>query len=266
MNSNLIDKGYLYSATGLTFYNEALISAISLKKNNPNALIAICTDQNNIDNIFDLKFHIDSEYNYSDKIRSIMLSPFKHTIYLDTDTYINDSIDSIFGLLEYYDLCMTPETGRPRYNSLPSSLVDIQEFNTGVIVYKKNMINELFINWLNLYTERINIDFHDQLSLAIAIAKSQCRVGLLPPEYNFRGIQPQVISRMVKVVHARYNNYSKILYRVNHSLGINDYNLRGWIPSENRFINCSGGKIRSFMKKIFEFIKIKKIKRYSRPE
>jgi len=51
MNEYLLEKGYLYSAFGSKYINEALISLTSLKKHFPNAHATLITDKY-IDNIF----------------------------------------------------------------------------------------------------------------------------------------------------------------------------------------------------------------------
>ena len=144
-------KGVIYIVAGdIKFYRECLYSAKTMKKNNPNIPITVFTNYSNfkkgryIDNVVIMKEDINP---HKLKIKAIKNSPYKRTLFIDTDTKITKPIHELFDFLDFYDLGIAnrnlckwgKQTVFIDYN-------DTHHFNTGVIVYKKNEITSSFFN------------------------------------------------------------------------------------------------------------------------
>lgn len=229
--------GFLYIAFGDKYVTEAAVSAQRLQRIHPDARIAIVADKAPDSNVFERVIIMESNRSYKDKVVNMQLSPYPETMFLDTDTYICEGICDVFGLLGYYDICMASELGRPFWKDLPPGLSELRECNTGVILFKRNArVRELFSNWERIYIERQDIDFHDQTSMAIALACSRVKFGLLPNEYNLRANHPQVLYRKVRIIHARRRNYLTTACCLNHPENVG----RNWLPSLGKCVPIYG--------------------------
>tara|TARA_Y100001954_G_C15609574_1_gene502176 strand:+ start:83 stop:817 length:735 start_codon:yes stop_codon:yes gene_type:complete len=187
-------RGVLYIAFGAPFMKELKISAESVKKHNPDLHITVFTDQP-----FECEFVDDvkivSVRHLRPKIDYIKFSPYEESLFLDTDTVINHSLDDLYGILEKYDLALVHDLARkrkkfkdtiPEYGDIPYSF---SEINTGVIAFRKNQkVKELFEQWrLNFY-KYYNVVPWDQPSFRISVWNSDATMYVLPPEYNCRSI------------------------------------------------------------------------------
>ena len=207
-------KGVLYVATGRKFVAEAEVSAGSVKSVMPEFPIALASDCGSTSRHFDIQFKIkDAAYSFIDKILALKTTPFERTLYLDTDTFLLEQVNSLFDLLERFDLAAAFEPARFLYDitGVPSSF---PELNTGVILYNScplvfNAVDE----WHRLYAEEIERKrlagekaWHDQLAFTRMVFASKIAFFVLPPEYNARVLLPQQVSGTVKIVHSRIRN------------------------------------------------------------
>ena len=239
--------GFMYIAFGEKFRIESVASAKSLKNIHPDARITVVTDKAMEENVFEQVIVKDAYRSYMDKVANMKLSPYQQTMFLDTDTYICDDIKDVFGLLKYYDICMSPEVGRPYWENLPEGLQELKECNTGVIIFNKSQkTQELFSNWEATYIKRENIDFHDQTSMAIALAQTDVKYGLLPSEYNLRANHCQVLARKVKIIHARCRNYQSMANHINTPVDVG----RNWLPSVHKCVPFDGVGLSRIMNRL----------------
>lgn len=96
-------NGVLYVASGERYYNEAMQAIRRTKEVMPTTPIALCTDWEDGKNNSDVEYHMplkNPTYTFKDKVNNYYNSPFDKTIFLDTDTYLIDSIDILF------DMCL----------------------------------------------------------------------------------------------------------------------------------------------------------------
>jgi len=201
----------LYCAYGKKYLSEALDFASRTRKCiDRDVKLILDTDQNlnekdtqispfdyvNTSKNFD-KFKT-TDLKYGCKIQS-MIDICKHEdfdrfLFLDTDAYIvNSKALEVFDLLDHYDIAMshapirhstwTPEKTRGNMDPIVPSC--FPEFNTGVIVFKKNCVDFLQ-EWLNLYMSSSIIQVHDQASCRRIAYFTDLRIATLPEEYNFR--------------------------------------------------------------------------------
>ena len=100
-----LERGFLYIAFGEAFTKEALMSIKSLKRFN-NEPVALFTDREQdgtFEGLVDLYAKIEPKHIRA-KVDFISQSPFKKTIYLDSDTLIVRNISDMFEILERFDV------------------------------------------------------------------------------------------------------------------------------------------------------------------
>ena len=203
-SDNIKDNGYLYIAFKKSFLDEAILSALSLKRNTQKK-IAIFTDikDKRLNNIFDF-IGIINPSNIRSKVDFISKSPFKKTVYLDSDTFIKNNIDDIFEILNYFDVVGCIDSARKRkyiskkileYSNIPYGF---SEINGGVLGFKSNNRVKLFLEiWKKKFFQYLNeTSGWDQPSLRVALWNSRVKLHILPPEYNVRSIE--IISKIKK--------------------------------------------------------------------
>lgn len=203
--------GYLYVANRQKFISEAIVSAKSVRQfsNLPIALIATQDVVNDIVlSFFDQIVIVDDlkNYTYLSKIVGLLNSPFDQTIFLDSDTFVCSNIDELFDLLDLVDIATTQEAKKHTYVFPEMKYKNIfPEFNSGVIVFKKNEnVLKLFNDWLEICNKlKIQIDMP---GFREAILKNfdTIKFSILPEEYNSHGYKSMLMLHgEVKVIHER---------------------------------------------------------------
>jgi hypothetical protein len=220
------DKGILYIAMADEYFEEAKISARSVRENMPDINVACITDRKRESDLFD-EILVKEPNGGSDKVYLLSDSPFDETLYLDTDTLLSDDVSELFGLLEKFDIgaaqapirILEAEEGEPNqpYTDIPDAFPDL---NTGVLVFRNNSkFSDLTKDWRKYYEKIMKKSDEvawDQPSFRKAVYESGLRVSPLPTEYNSRLQYGGTVSQKVKIAHARLietegNGYSKNL-------------------------------------------------------
>jgi len=154
------NKGFLYVATvNKKFLAGAIYSAISLKDYYPEAHITLFTDKrwvtDDLYDIFDNVVYEDVPDNIRAKLWALSKTPYKNTVYLDSDTEIQH--EDIHLLFDQYknnaDIMITeirPYSGK--ISSFPGgNLTD----HCGMFMYKKNKRTMAFMKeWYDLYLKQ----------------------------------------------------------------------------------------------------------------
>lgn len=227
--------GVVYVATGRQFVDEALVSAVSLKKHMPDLPVTLFTDidvkSKYIDRVIKIK---KPTYTFEDKVKYIGKSPYDYTLYLDADTYVCDDFSELFDLLDRFDMGITKFSLRKlsHLKGIPKSFMLI---DSGVILFKKSSkTKKLFSDWLKLYLrdkkrDHINLpnkkeirkwveEFRrrnknagipDAPSLNEAVYNSELRFITLTRDYDFRG-QLGFVNGKVKIIHMRKMDFNLI--------------------------------------------------------
>jgi tetratricopeptide (TPR) repeat protein len=226
---NSPSEGVLYIATGKQHIQEAVYSVSSLKKHMPHVHATIFLNETINDQSFDevvmmteLEVRQPQRYRYVDKVFYMNQSPYKKTLFLDTDTYICSDCSELFAILERFDLAAShaPCRNGDSYNGVPASFV---QMNTGVILFKRNpLVKEFFLEWLRLYKkeceEKTTPLSWDQSAFREALFKSKLKFCTLTPEYNYRFIFPTFAQSEVKILHGRHPNLPEIASQINSKL------------------------------------------------
>lgn len=199
-------NGIIYIAFNDVFVKEAMLSAESVKKFS-DIPITLFTDRDiDCEYIDEIKIikpdHIRSKVDY------ISESPYKKTLYLDSDTVIARNISDMFDVLDRFDVGVTHDYARkrenycniPEYDRIPYSF---SEVNGGIMAFNdSDKVKAFFKLWKKyFYKYRHLTSGWDQVSLRISLWESQVRLHHYPPEYNVR---PESIREKVK------NNHKKL--------------------------------------------------------
>ncbi len=204
--------GYLYIAIGEMFRFEAERSCKSLKRFTRHPVCLITDDPKFQSKQFDQIIYVENiGRSFEVKITGMQLSPFQKTVFLDGDTFVCDSIDNIFDLLDYCDMAATQDlTGhsmgfwtqyQPEYKLKLKGV--FHEFHTGVVGFNLNHTVKEFLGiWLRIHRE-LNM-YADMPTFREALLEYPIRMGVLPHEYNLTGLKSMVIAHgKVKIIHDR---------------------------------------------------------------
>ncbi len=210
------DRGVLFIVTGAKYTSAAIEAAQSVAETNPWAGIAIFTDQQ----VSGAPFHYVAQMGEGASRRKhefIARSPFRETLYLDSDTRVTTDLQDLFRLLEKFDIAGAHVRFRESPKRLLTHSADIPkafpQINCGVMLYKKGVASDaLFADWCRIYDQG---GFkRDQIPFREALWRSDARFYVFGPEYNKRYIP---LSRFggepaPKILHLKgYNSRSKLM-------------------------------------------------------
>ena len=137
------ETGIVYIAVGAAFVKDAERAAQSARRQHPELPICLFSDVPSADPVFDINLPIKDPHRRS-KLDCIIQTPFRKTLYLDTDTRVIGSIMEPFGLLDRYDLAACHVENRHPVSSATSRLkaegveAGFTGFNGGVFYYRMN--------------------------------------------------------------------------------------------------------------------------------
>lgn len=202
-----MSKGVIYYSTGEYYLKEAENSAASLKNEMPDIDITLYSDMEPTSECFDRCVEIKPrKHPWLHRITYLKDTPYDKTLFLDTDTYVHESFDELFKLLDRFDIAAARSPGR--YNSdydyqrdTPESFPD---FNCGVILYNNSpKVIEAFELWEDGYRPYADSELTDQPFFTDAVYESDLSVTVLPREYNCRFMFPGYIYGSPKILHGR---------------------------------------------------------------
>lgn len=188
-------RGVIYIATGNEHIHAALRSAQSVRDTNPHLPIHLFADWRQ------QKFQFDTEPgpltsweeitdpHRRSKVDYMARTPFKNTLYLDTDTRVLCNLDDLFNLLEKFDVALAH--AHKRELSHKQKTIRIQtpnsfpQFNSGVFLYRSNAWTDKVLKEWQTWFHETNLPT-DQNTLREILWASDLRIATLPPEYNVR--------------------------------------------------------------------------------
>ncbi len=262
-------SGVVYCARGKPYLKQAELSAKSLQSFSPNIPCTIFTTEKITGSNWDKTISLPSnppsrKLSMSDKLFTLIETPYSHTLYLDADTLIIDNISEMFQILHKFDLSICHghdrqkrfdiQTGIGSYKGKTHKAIDItipyafSPLQGGLILFKKNnKVN----TWLNdLYKLYIQKDYYDdQVSIRELLWKSNLNFYVLPPEYNFNTIDQlkswkkyHYKQAKPKIFHYTQNKASdieKLIYSVYNPNKNNWQDFQGrfnWIPMKVKLL------------------------------
>lgn len=204
-------KGFLYVGNRQKFIDEAIISVKSLKRFNSEPVCLVCSPElhtKDLESIFDEVVVVEKldEYTYLSKVIGLQVSPFDHTIFLDGDTFITDTISDLFELLDLVDFATTLEQKLHTTNNENLKFKRIfPEFNSGVIVFRNSLImKKILKDWLAYCIGKQIGNDMPGLREAVLMNFETVRFSILPNCYNEHGFSSMLIlDQKVKVIHER---------------------------------------------------------------
>jgi len=192
--------GILYVATGELYIRAAVRSAKSVLKHCPNLPTHLYADWENYD--FNFKH---SPYPFTNvakvnnphrrsKLDYLPQTPFERTLYLDTDTILNNDIREMFQILDRFDIALTHAHKRNTPERLKSWRLDLPlafpQYNSGVMLYRRTpAVLQFLEEWRDHYYQNLDHFRQDQMTLRELLWLSDLRITALPPEYNVRYIK-----------------------------------------------------------------------------
>jgi hypothetical protein len=211
----LAEQGVIYVATGRSYIRDAEQSALSLKRMHPDLPVCLFSDQELPSPVFDLFRKIDSPHRRS-KISCMGQSPFRKTLFLDTDTRIVGNVAEPLQLLERFDIAMchgkvrlASRMERKNYRTadVPASFFP---YNSGVMYFRRTeAVDRLFADWAAAFLE--TGAKLDQIPLRELLwDRPEISVYNLPPEFNARELS-LIMSQnsdlqQTRVLHLPYYN------------------------------------------------------------
>ncbi len=148
--SKKLEQGVIYTSVKSEFRrDEALYSARSLKRYNPDINVTFFTDSEEFTNpVFDKIVYCSSAENpLKCKIKNFFKSPYKKTLYLDTDTLVLGEITHLFDLLDEYNFVLSPnprlDTGKKTPEYIPGN--PKKGYNTGLVLYNDKKLTKKYL-------------------------------------------------------------------------------------------------------------------------
>ena len=188
------ERGIVYIAVGAAFVRDAERSARSAKLIHPQLPICLFSDVPSEDPVFDLRRRIENPHRRS-KLDCIPQTPFRDTLYLDSDTRVIASIVEPFGLLERYDLAACHVENRHPVSSATARLKaeavepGFTGFNGGVFYYRmSDRVGRFFQRWSEEF-KRENAKWDQPLMRRLLWEMPEVKVIAIPPEFNVRTLR-----------------------------------------------------------------------------
>lgn len=238
-------RAYVYVATGAPYVVEAVHSAESLRRVHPQARICLVTDEAPAERgpFDDIRLTTSVVRRMPiDKALACEIDA-DQVIFLDSDTYIVDTIEEIFDLLTRFDLAVYQDPHPGGNYELPGVPITFSEFNTGVIAFNNNeRVKTFFRDWRENY-ERVWEELaaqgqapgNDQAAFRYTLFHCNLRVAPLATEYHFIAHNPNRMLWKIRLVHGR-GDCAAVAALANEQLG-----LRAYIP-ELGLVNAFRGR------------------------
>lgn len=220
------DWGILYFATGAKYVAEAAASAASAKRQMPGVPVALVTDRAAAAPFDHVVRIADTAYPLLVKVKALALTPFRRTLFLDSDTFVARPVEELFDLLADCDVAAAHVPLRLSTTRLKEQKIFLggvpvcfPEYNTGVVAYRRTpAVLKMLKAWAALYETQLAGPIKpwtwDQLSFRETIYKSGLKLATLSNEYNYRLPFPQVTCGPVKILHGRHPNLPALLKRI----------------------------------------------------
>lgn len=241
------DSGIIYVATGEVYNRETVRSAKSAKAHMPDLPVVLFTDQEPAPQdaaCFDeIRILSAPSRSFDDKILPLKSTPFRKTLFVDTDTVFLDPVPELFDLLERFDLayCHAPNRIGSGENNRVSGVPDcFPEANTGVLLYNNiAAFRDLVDAWDKIYARQRCSPAppsHDQPAFRQALYHSGIKSYVLPPEYNLRTPLPMFkgAGLNAKILHGRGASLERALKVVGPAgrrFGLYDFTDKPSLPA-----------------------------------
>lgn len=205
-------RGIVYIATGEEFVEEARISAESAKAVMPDIPITLFTDvDTSAGKVFDDTQNIEKpRHDFGDQVYHLDRTPYQRTIFLDSDIYLDASLEGLFDVLDEFDIAVAHNQRNYSSNRIDFEAVEaipdcFPEYNSGVVAFEQNQtISDFFNSWQDAYAEVTDRgQVHNQAAFRLALYRSDVRIATIPSEYNCVFRRPGCVNGQVRAFHGR---------------------------------------------------------------
>jgi len=215
-----MDCGIVFVGFGAKYIAEASAAAQSFRANMPHVRIALVTDGAETPAGFDTVLRVSLSqppflrryWGFYHKIHGIKASPFRVSLYVDTDIRCCQPVHELIVAALRHGLVAVhaPRKVANFFIRDPSESAAhvMPEINTGVLAFNRDIIpGDFFDCWSKLYEEHVPADetrnFGDQSVFRELLSRFGINPFVLPPEYNLRVGLPAVIHGAVRLLHGR---------------------------------------------------------------
>ncbi len=261
------DFGVLYLAFGEPYLAMALLSASTLRETNSSVPFCIISninfDTEKID-FWDPKKDIliylekNSSLNRTIKVSLDKYTPFKKTIFLDSDTLVLNDISRAKLYLDFFDIAIKLNNnfktlkGKGDVSILNDRIKvsDVPHWNSGVIMFNKNKNTGLFFQkWSELYHKH-SVSY-DQVSLAETVFTSNIKFLSLSSECNLHPLLLSTEKRLkekgVIVIHYSSkisDTIVKKIYYYNNIFKGSEFKIKQFINEKDKHRKNKSGTIK----------------------
>lgn len=212
----------VFACSGARYAHEAVVAARQVKAVMPEIDILGFADGDGCrvfagSGLFAQAFEIpDPARSYIDKAKIDVPAAYDRALFLDTDVHVVQRLDTVFELLERFEIVAAHEPTRFTTDAAFKTLLDwgaprgFPECNSGVIGFQNtDRVRAFFAAWRAKHRELhdgstppIKVD---QPSFRLALWESDLRLYILPPEFNFRHTMPGFVGGYygVMILHGR---------------------------------------------------------------
>ena len=181
-------NGALFIATGQGHVEAAGRAAASVRSTNPDLRIGLFSDVEPRDGVFDDWSQVTDPHSRS-KVDFLPRTPYRNTLYLDTDIRVLSDLGPMFRLLDRFDMALAQVVRWHKEFYLRAWRQDVPEsfpqYNGGVVLFRSTPEGIAFF-------EAWRDDYHaagfeeDQVTLRELLWMTLLRVATLPPQFNMR--------------------------------------------------------------------------------
>jgi hypothetical protein len=250
-------EGFCYLADHPGYIQEAIVSATSLKKQMPDARVALICPKELFpeSNVFDHHVPLGKEHSGLIARAQAVNAPFDRVMLLDTDTLIAGDLGETFRILDRFDLALAhePTRGWDYPCDAPPAFC---ELNLGMVLFSNNaQVRMLFERWVENYhamREKHGL-INDQPAFRLTLWEARhIRFATLPSEFHCIVGKPVSIAWEARLLHGRGDLVS-IEREINQCLG-----YRAFIPAWGQLRGFSGRKnlIRQYLRLTRNFFKV----------
>jgi hypothetical protein len=221
-------RGYLYIVTGKQYHDE-LRTSFQLLRKCTTLPICVASDQRpGVD--CDLFIRLTNpRFSFYDKVVNLVETPFRETIYVDSDISFFCCPDEIFDGLGGADLLASHEASLglgpvSQKANIPNAFPEV---STGLIAYRKcDAAMQLFNNWRADY-DRLFSEHgvrEDQPSFRQALFRTDVKFSILPPEFHYIPANfTRLVGSKVLCIHNHDFQFASKLGMVVNNRPIGDY-------------------------------------------
>lgn len=220
-------RGIVYVAWGETYVAEAVASAKQVRRVMQTPIVLITADEAvETQGVFDKIIVTPFNRTYRDKIL-MALAPFDRVIFLDSDTFVLESLDQLFHMLERFDVVYQASAPSTHYTLPDVPMLALEEPSAGIIAWRRNdATRRFFEQWAADYDEQERANGNgawDQRSMRSALWRSEVNLYALGRDWQLYSFEAGIAMNKVRMVHGRGRPATDAIASCNRRIGPRAY-------------------------------------------